>query len=180
MLLALGAGLALSTHLAVQQAARAEAEEMRRRDALLAESGTAADEASQAEAGNARYLEMSARGMVGPEQRRGWLDEMARIAATHRLSGIEYELSPQRPATLALSPATARRLEFMASAMTLKAAAAHEQDLLGFLDDLAAAASSLLRVRSCRIERLAQADASADSRLRAECVIEWITLRTRS
>jgi hypothetical protein len=81
--------------------------------------------------------------------------------------------------TFASSPATIRGFEFMASTMSLKMAAAHEQDLVDFLYELAATQSALLRLRSYRLERLAQSDGSTASRLHAECVVEWITLRTR-
>jgi hypothetical protein len=67
----------------------------------------------------------------------------------------------------------------MASTMKLRMDLLHENDLLGFLDDLASSVPALLLVRACSLERLMHEPASGGTpaRLGAECTIDWVTLK---
>ncbi len=131
-----------------------------------------------------RYQHIMASGLIDQEERLAWVEQIARIKTARRLLDLQYELSPQHPIEEAALPggAMAGGYEFMASSMKLQLALLHEDDLLGFLDDLRKSVRAHLLVRNCTIER---ASASAGSpaehgpppQLRAECAIDWVTLR---
>lgn len=130
-----------------------------------------------------RYRHILASGLIDQEERLRWVEQIARIKAARRLLDVQYELSPQRPIEEAALPGgpVAGGYEFMASTMKLQLALLHEDDLLGFLDALRAAVRAHLLVRSCAIER---ATATSSERgpapqLRAECTIDWVTLREK-
>lgn len=116
-----------------------------------------------------RYEEIAAKGVLGPERRLEWVECIARVKAARRLFEMRYEFSPQKPLA-------ADHDGFMVSTMKLHMELLHEEDLTGFLDDLAQTAPALLHVRACSMERLGSGrDGSAQ--LGAECTIDWITLK---
>jgi hypothetical protein len=154
----------------------AQATEIERHEALRRHS--AADEPEQARRGAAIRDDLVSRGVIGPERRLDWVDRLAQIKNSHDLASLEYELAPQQPASIESLPLATSRYEFLASRMKLKVGLLHEQQLLNFLDDLARPDSAILRIRACRIERIA--DPPQDARLAAECAIDWITLRDRT
>lgn len=130
-----------------------------------------------------RYRHILASGLIDQEERLRWVEQIARIKAARRLLDVQYELSPQHPIEEAVLPGgpVAGGYEFMASTMKLQLALLHEDDLLGFLDDLRASVRAHLLVRECAIER---ATAPASERgpapqLRADCTIDWVTLREK-
>lgn len=131
-----------------------------------------------------RYKEMAARGHIGQEHRLEWIETIAEIKNRRRLMDLDYELSPQRPVDAALLPggAVAGSHEFFASTMKLRMQLLHEEDLLGFLGDLVGNVQAVVHVRSCHVERLPRsgAERGVGAQLRADCVIEWITLRERT
>lgn len=118
-----------------------------------------------------RYREIAARGHLGRERRIEWIETIARIVARRRLAEPDYELSPQRPLAEGVLPDSR---DFLASTMKLRLELLHEEDLLGFLGDLADKVPAVVHVRSCHVERLPQ---GSGARLRADCVIDWVTLR---
>jgi hypothetical protein len=179
-LAACAAAVAFSTQRLKVDAARAWTVEAERHGALEASLRLGPAEIRQAELGNAFYGELLERGIVGTERRLDWREQVARIKEAHQIADVECEFGPTQPAEIESLPPRLARHEFMSSPMTLKIAALHEQQLLDFLDGLGKSASAVLRVRACRIERLAESDASADARLKADCVVEWITLREKT
>jgi len=122
-----------------------------------------------------RYREIEARGIIGTEQRLEWVERLAAIEKSRRLGAIRYELAVQKPAPLP-GGSTSGGYEFMASTMKLQLPLLHEEDLLGFLADLGAGVAAWPRVRACNVERIADATAGG-ANLRADCTIDWITLR---
>lgn len=96
---------------------------------------------------------------AGKAQRIEWDKSIARIRERRGLLDLHYEFAPQAAGT----------------PMTLRMALLHEEDLLGFLDDLAAEVQTVPRVRACAIER---ADEEArPAQLTAECRIDWLAPR---
>jgi hypothetical protein len=98
---------------------------------------------------------------------------------------LEYEFAPQRLVDASILPggAAAGTFQIMASQMRLQIQLLHEGELLGFLadlrSDLRGAVEAVVQVRSCAIERLesSAADRGSKAQLKAECILEWITLK---
>jgi hypothetical protein len=179
VLLLAAAGAALGARQMTAQAASAERQQIARHDELYLRLANAAD-ATDAPRWKARYEEMLAHGVIGPERRLDWVERIAQIKEARQLIDVQYELAPQTAATAEAvpAPASAGGYEFMASAMKLQMALLHEEDLLGFLDDLAVSVPAFLHVRNCNVERVAaDAEAAGVARLKADCSLDWITLR---
>lgn len=128
-----------------------------------------------------RFQALKTRGYIGAEQRLDWIEAIARIKAARRIFKLEYEFAPQRPVDAAILPggANAGGFEIMSSPMRLQAHLLHEGELLALLDDIRNSVQALIQVRSCSMERITPATASRTSsaQLKAECALEWITLK---
>lgn len=134
----------------------------------------------------AHYQELVGRGYVTEEQRLDWIERIAKIKAARKLIDVQYELMPRKPVDPALLPegAIGGGFEFMSSTMKLQMQLLHEGDLLGFLADLRASVSALIVVRQCNVERIIRgagtgAERGAQAQLKADCDIDWITLREK-
>lgn len=128
------------------------------------------------------YQQLVARGIIGPESRLDWIEQISRIKTERRLPGIDYEILPQAQITAdLLASGVAGPYEFMASPMKLRLRLLHEKDLLDFLGDLRQAISAQPLVRECRIERVEpeSSGSGVPAYLRADCLIELITLREK-
>ena len=119
------------------------------------------------------FREMETAGVVGDEQRLEWVELVKQIGEARRLPRLRYELAAQRP----LDPPAQDGYAFHASAMKLEAELLHEEDLTRLMGDLRAGAKGLIVLRSCALTRLAAGDASSPARLRADCEIDWVSLR---
>lgn len=128
-----------------------------------------------------RLQALKVRGYIGPEQRLDWIETIARIKTARRISRLEYEFAPQRPVDASLLPSgpAAGGFEIMSSQMRLQLQLLHEGELLAFLAELGDAVQALVKVRSCSIERLPPDanDRGSHAQLKAECMLEWITLK---
>lgn len=128
-----------------------------------------------------RFQALKARGYIGPEQRLDWIETLARIKTSRRIFRLDYEFAPQRPVDAAILPggAAAGGFEIMASQMKLQMQLLHEGELLAFLAELRESVQALIQVRSCTIDRLpaSNADRGRNAQLKADCTLEWITLK---
>jgi len=128
-----------------------------------------------------RFQALKDRGYIGPEQRLDWVEAIARIKTARRISKLDFEFAPQRPVDASILPggASAGGFDIMASQMRLQIQVLHEGELLAFLADLRNTVQALLQVRSCAIERIALngTQRANNAQLKAECKLEWITLR---
>jgi hypothetical protein len=128
-----------------------------------------------------RFQALKDHGYIGPEQRLDWIEAVARIKAARRIIKLDYEFSPQRLADSSLLPggASAGGFEVMSSQMQLQLQLLHEGELLAFLADLRESVQALVKVRSCAIERVASGNTGRGNiaQLKADCTLEWITLR---
>jgi hypothetical protein len=128
-----------------------------------------------------RFLSLKEKGYIGPEKRLDWIETLARIKTERRILKLDYEFTPQRPvdATILAGGSSAGGFEIMASRMMLQLHLVHEGELMTFLADLRAQVQALIQVRSCEIERLTPTttDRSRNAQLKAECTLEWITLK---
>lgn len=128
-----------------------------------------------------RFQALKARGYIGAEQRLDWIETIARIRAARRIFKLDYEFAPQRPVDAGILPggASAGGFEIMASQMQLQLQLLHEGELLTFLAELRDTVEALVQVRSCAIERIppSNTDRGNNAQLKADCTLEWITLR---
>lgn len=132
-----------------------------------------------------RFQALRAHGYIGPEQRLNWVEAIARIKAAQRIFKLDYDFAPQRRVDASILPggSAAGGFEIMSSQMQLQIHLLHEGELLAFLAELRAdlrnTMGALVLVRSCAIERLAPGSAERASKalLKAECTLEWITLK---
>ena len=137
----------------------------------------ARDEEQELRATTARYQALAQRGVIGDERRLDWVEQIRRIRETRKLFDLQYEIAPQQPLDAGVPGGP---YIFMASPMRLTMQLLHEEDLLGFLDDLSAQAPAYLRTRRCAVDRLPPPPVpptGAAPQLRAECELDWITIR---
>lgn len=144
----------------------------------------ARDEEQEIRAKIARYQELVERGYVTEEQRLDWIERIAQVKAARKLIDVQYELMPQKPVETGLLPEgnVGGGYEFRSSAMKLQMLLLHEEDLLGFLADLRARVRALIVVRECTVERIPRSAASergVQPQLKADCDLDWITLREK-
>ena len=136
----------------------------------------AREEEQELRASAARHDELRRHGILGEERRLDWVERMRTIRDTRRIHDLRYEIAPQK----ALSAPAGGRYQFMASAMRLSLLLLHEEDLLRVLHDLREDVSAHVRTRRCSVERLpapVQQSATVAPQLKAECELDWITVR---
>ncbi|WP_291989228.1 hypothetical protein [Candidatus Accumulibacter sp. ACC007] len=134
------------------------------------------DEESEVKQKSIVFNTLRERGIIGNEQRLDWVELLKDIRDKHRLIDLRYEIAPQRM----LDGQAGNDFVVFASSMRLELKLLHEEDLTRLLDDLQRQAKALIRVKSCRIERLpVTGDERGGGRanLMADCEIEWLTLR---
>lgn len=134
------------------------------------------DEESEVKQKSIVFKQLQERGIIGEEQRLEWVELLKDIRDQRRLIDLSYDISPQR----LLDGGPVGDFAFHASSMKLELKLLHEEDLTRLLRDLQQQAKALIRVNSCKVERLPPtADERADSRanLLADCEIDWLTLR---
>jgi hypothetical protein len=130
-----------------------------------------------------RYQNLAAQGLIGTEMRLDWVEAIDRVKATRRIFRLEYEFAPQRlvDATILPGGATAGGFEFMSSQLRLNMDMLHEGDLFNFIADLRKEVRAIIQVRACAIERIGAEDSqrSNSAQLKADCTLEWITLKEK-
>jgi hypothetical protein len=122
------------------------------------------------------YEQMRAHGMVGVQNRLDWIETIARIKNTRKLYEIKYSIEAQKPLDYpGIVPV--QNAEFVVSRMKLDMMLLHEDDLLGFLDDLRQEGKAHVTVKRCMVERLGTVTA-LQPRLRAECLVDLVSLKS--
>ncbi len=130
----------------------------------------------------ARFAELRARGIVGPEQRLVWVERIRQLRGSLKLHDLQYEFAPQRTVDAATAPGSSGSFDFLVSTMRLDMQLLHEGDLLGFLDAMRTSAPAFVRARECRIQRAAAVEdngMAAQPQLKADCLVDWITIHER-
>ena len=121
----------------------------------------------------ALYSNLSARGIIGEEQRLDWVEEVREIREKRKLLDLQYEFAPQQ----SLDKTTVAGYNFYTSTMRVRMKLLHEGDLLNFINDLREKAKAYIRVRSCNVTRIERnANTNDFATLNAECQIDWITI----
>lgn len=128
-----------------------------------------------------RFQTLQAQGYIGPERRLDWIEAIARLKSASRIFKADYEFAPQRPVDGSILPggASAGGFEVMSSQMRLHLNLLHEGELLNFIAELRKSVQAMIQVRSCSIERIpaSSGDRGVNAQLKADCILEWITLK---
>lgn len=131
----------------------------------------------------ARFEALRQRGYVGEEQRLDWVEALAKIKSSRRIQRMEYDFSPQRAIDAAILPggASAGSYTLVASTMRLKVETLHEGEVLAVIDDIRKDVTALIQIRACEMQRIVRApsDRSNPAQIKAECTMEWITVKER-
>lgn len=175
-------GAAVWTSMEMQKAGeRANKEANAARIDIRAKLSRARDEQAELRDKITRFQALKERGFIGPEQRLDWVEAIARIKLARRIYNLEYDFAPQRPADTAILPGGPRAGSFdvMASHMRMQVQFLHEGELLALIEDIRNSVRALIQVRSCDIERApaGTGDRNNPAPLKAECSLEWITLK---
>jgi len=123
------------------------------------------------------YQRLRALHVIGHERRLEWADAMSRIRKSRDLLDLRYRVDPRKD--LVSVPGKPGNVDFFTSTMKVDIALLDENDLFDFLSDLRASGNAYYSVRRCAIDRVNQAPAAGAMapRLRAECVIDLITVQ---
>ena len=126
------------------------------------------------------YQRLKSLNVLGEERRLEWADAISRIRTQHELLDLRYRVERQR--LLTSVPGKPANVDFYSSAMRVDLALLHEEDLTRFLADLRASGNAYYSVQRCTLERTAQAatGTTITPRLRAECLIDLITIMDRA
>ena len=126
------------------------------------------------------YQQLKALNVLGEERRLEWADAMARIRTQRELLDLRYRVERQK--LLSAVPGKPANVEFYSSTMNVELALLHEEDLLRFLADLRASGNAYYSVKRCTLDRTVQPPTGATiaPRLRADCLIELITIMDRA
>lgn len=119
-----------------------------------------------------QFHAMEQAGIVGPERRLDWTEQLRDLQRSLRLPGMTYEFGPQTP----IEGPTGGGPVFHASPLRVQLRLLHEEDLLNFLPRLQREASALVLVRGCKVSRLVPSGTDG-ANLSAECAMDWFTLR---
>ncbi len=133
------------------------------------------EEESEIKLKAALFSNLAARGVIGEEQRLDWVELLRDIRNNRRLLDIQYEFSPQQPLGNGQGP-----WSFQVSSMRLQLQLLHEEDLLNVLADLRNTAKAQVLVRSCEVSRQPRPPGDSTglhANLKAQCLLDWITLR---
>jgi hypothetical protein len=123
------------------------------------------------------YRQLERLGVVGDEQRIGWIDALRAANREADLYGVEYDVGPQQPYTF-VSEVSAGPLAVHQSIMKLRLGLLHEGDLFRFFQALAAQKAGTFSVNACILEPL-KVDLAVpvnQPTLHAECELAWITI----
>ena len=105
-----------------------------------------------------------------------WLSELRQAAARHHVTTLDYELSAQGSGNGAPGNPQLR-----AHRMNLRLHLLHDEDLFSLLAELRTRSKAMLRIRSCRLERLPPEEAEAVvASLSSQCDFDWLSAQEAS
>lgn len=123
------------------------------------------------------FARMVRDGLLGEERRLSWLETLREAGSAIDIPELSYKLDAQREAE-PLPGLTLGEFSVYVSPMSLNLGLLHEGDLVRLLDALEREAHGLYSVRRCDM-RLREGALTADPdtpNVRADCVLEWLTL----
>ncbi|HEY3487943.1 MAG TPA: hypothetical protein VGL10_07745 [Gammaproteobacteria bacterium] len=130
------------------------------------------------------YVKLSAKGIVGKEQRLSWIEVLQDVNKRLQLSALRYEISPQQEANL---PALKlpRNIAIKASKMHLNAGLLHEGDLVDLLETLKLRANGFYALDYCNIStrlgsRRTVRYQTGASYVNMDCALNWYTVEIKT
>ncbi len=99
------------------------------------------------------YRQLERTGIVGEEQRIGWIDALRAANREADLYGVEYDVGPQQPYSF-MNEVNGGSLSVHQSVMKLRLGLLHEGDLFRFFQALAAQKAGSFSVNQCTVQRL--------------------------
>ena len=133
------------------------------------------------------YQQLVAYGVFEKENRLSWIEAINQLKIKHRLSALEYELSPQRTIALA-GGRTFPSIDIAGSRVTLKVQSYHDGDLMNFLSDITHLGKGFYPIEHCALRLLEpladtplapRIEARVEARIEATCAFDWVTLRDK-
>ena len=175
---ALGAGAVYASLKYLEQATKTRMAALAAKKDVMGKLAKVSDEEKELREKLARYLALDARGIIGQEHRLDWIEQVRRTEKDRKLFKIDYELSPQQPIDRGVATPSGSGVDVLNSRMKFTMPLLHEGDLLNLLTDLTANVKAYLRLNSCILTRTPQpAERGPMPQLKAECELDWITLR---
>lgn len=122
------------------------------------------------------YRQLTASGIVGPDQRLQWVQALRSSTSSLALPYVRYSTGPQAVFT-APYLMTGISAPVMSSPMELQLGLVHELDLLRLVDRLAQF-PGLFHVRSCELERLERSTPAegGQANLSGSCQLSWFSI----
>lgn len=179
VMIAAGGAIAFGSTRLLETERKANREALSKRNEIQGKLSRARDEEQEIKQKIARFNALQARGIIGEEHRLDWVEQIRQIRNARKLFDIQYEIAPQRPLDGA---GAGGGYDFFVSTMRLQMPLLHEEDLLNFLSDLRNSARAYIRPRDCKVERFPKGPSErggAMPQLKAECSIDWITIREK-
>lgn len=129
------------------------------------------------------YLDYSARGVIGAEQRLNWIEELQDINKQLKLPSLKYEISPQTAAEIP-GVELPKNISVHSSTMHLSAGLLHEGDGLFILETLRREAGGFYALQECRMNANLPAG-RLDYRpntayVDMDCKLDWYTITVES
>lgn len=124
------------------------------------------------------YNDLLAKGFIGEERRIEWIERLRQIHGQYNLFSIDYSIGQQEKYGPSFVPSMGNHV-MNRSVMELRLDMLHEGDLINLLEDLHKDTPPFM-VRDCEITRPIGAEINTTkvvANLKAECEIDWITLR---
>lgn len=176
--IALGAGVVYASMQYLGQAVKARQAAQAVRQDMKNKLSKVNDEEKELREKLERYNRLDRQGVIGQEHRLDWIEQVRRTEKERKLFRIDYELAPQQPIDKFIAQPSGSGVEVLSSPMKFTMPLLHEGDLLNLLADLTANVKAYLRLDNCTLTRTPQpAERGPAPQLRAECRLDWITLR---
>jgi len=125
-----------------------------------------------------QYNGLIGQGFVGEERRIEWIERLRKIHANYNLFSIDYNIEQQEKYTPSFITNVGNHV-MNRSVMQLNLDMLHEGDLINLLEELHDGTPPFM-VRECEIRRPVGAvisETRVTNNLKANCTIDWITLR---
>ena len=124
------------------------------------------------------YKRLKQKGFIGSEQRINWLDTLRQTNQRLGLFGIQYQIEPQQP--YAAPPGvTLSGYQLQQSVMKLEFGVLHEEDLMRFINAVAAEEAGIFVLKECALTRNNVTESVVvQPNLKAQCELLWLSLKT--
>ena len=125
------------------------------------------------------YRELLTKGVIGEENRLDLIETFSKIKVSAHLFDLRYEIEPQQ--SLDGTKQINSDMEFRVSAVKLNLSLLHEGQLFNFFSDLERTGKGYYQLKSCLMKREPKPEptSSMGPQLRAECELNWITVRAK-